>query len=209
VAIPNCPKCNNFNAVTDPQVVKAYAGQCTKIEWPYVVNIPRVNGIEGVCEYYEGSAPAMVEQWDLAAIGAAEKKAAAVDTSVTKVELYYDSGTTPGSQYFTDIPKALGLLKELGAAGVAIDLKGKPNPAKVYNAACTGPRADIRGVFGAKGALEEDFGRTVPALLVYGKDPNYPREVFPRSDKELQKLLGPVEALERLVSVSTGAEPAG
>ena len=117
---------------------------------------------------------------------------------MTKVEFYYDSATTPRSQHFTDVPKALELLKKLGPVGVAIDLKGKPNPAKAYNAACTGPKAEIRGVFGAKGALEEDFGRTVPALLVYGADPTYPREVFPRSDKELQRTLGPVEALERL-----------
>ncbi len=196
--IPNCPKCKNFVPATDPQIARAYAGQCVKIEWPYTVNIPRENGIEGECGFYEGSAPAMVAQWDLAASGAAAKKAAVADTSVTKVEFYYDSGKTPGSQYPTDIAKALGLLKKLGAAGVAIDLKGQPNPAKAYNAACTGPKADIRGVFGAKGALEEDFGRTVPALLVYGADPNYPREAFPRSDKELQKVLGPVEALERL-----------
>jgi hypothetical protein len=196
--IPNCPKCKNFVPATDPQIVKAYAGQCTKLEWPYAINIPRENGIEGECGYYEGAGPAAVAQWDLAAIGAAAKKTAAVDTSVTKVEFYYDSGTQPGSQYPTDIPKALGLIKKLGTVGVAIDLKGKPNPAKAYNAACTGPKAEIRGVFGAKGALEEDFGRTVPALLVYGADPNYPREVFPRSDKQLMKVLDPVEALERL-----------
>jgi hypothetical protein len=196
--IPNCPKCKFFVPATDPQITKVYAGQCTKLEYPYAVNIPRENGIEGECGFYEGAGPAMVPQWDLAAIGAAAKKVAAADTSVTKVEFYYDSGTKPGSQYFTDIAKALDLIKKLGAKGVAIDLKGQPNPAKAYNAACTGPKAEIRGVFGAKGALEEDFGRSVPALLVYGADPNYPREAFPRSDKELQKLLGPVEALERL-----------
>jgi hypothetical protein len=196
--IPNCPNCKNFVSATDPQIAKAYAGQCVKLEWPYTVNIPRENGIEGECGHYDGKGPAMVAQWDLAAIGAAAKKTAAVDTSVTKVEFYYDSGTKPGSQYFTDIAKALDLLKKLGAVGAAIDIKGQPNPAKAYNAACTGPKAEIRGVFGAKGALEDDFGRTVPALLVYGADPNYPREAFPRSDKELQKVLGPVEALERL-----------
>lgn len=196
--IPNCPKCRNFVPATDPQIVKAYAGQCVKIEWPYTVNIPRVDGIEGECGFYEGSEPAMVAQWDLAAADTLLKKVSAADHTVTKVEFYYDSGTQPGSQYFTDIPEALKLLKKLGTVGVAIDLKGKPNPAKAYNAACTGPKADIRGVFGAKGALEEDFGRTVPALLVYGSDPNYPREVYPRSDKEQQRVLDAVDALERL-----------
>ena len=196
--IPNCLKCNNFVPATDPNIVKAYAGQCHKLEWPYAINIPRENGIEGECGYYEGAGPAMVAQWDLAAVGATTKQADAVDTSVTRVEFYYDSGTKAGSQYFTDNAKALELLKKLGAKGVAIDLKGKPNPAKAYNAACTGPKAQIRAVFGAKGALEDDFGRTVPALLVFGANADYPREVFPRSDKELQKLLGPVDALERL-----------
>jgi hypothetical protein len=196
--IPNCPKCRNFVPATDPYIVRAYAGQCIKLEWPYAVNIPRENGIEGECGYYEGTEPAMVPQWDLAAVDALTKKVAAVDTTVTKVEFYYDSGTQPGSQYFTDIPEALRLLKKLGTVGVAIDLKGKPNPSKAYNAACTGPKADIRGVFGAKGALEEDFGRTVPALLIYGADPNYPREVYPRSDKELQRVVDAVDALERL-----------
>jgi hypothetical protein len=196
--IPNCPKCKYFVPATDPQIGKVYAGQCSKLEWPYAVNIPRENGIEGECGFYEGAGPAMVPKWDLAAVGVSAKKAAAADTSVTKVVFFYDSGTKPGSQYFTDIDKALALIKKLGAVGQAVDLKGKPNPAKEYNAACTGPKAEIRGVFGAKGALEDDFGRTVPALLVYGADPTYPREAFPRSDKELQKLLGPVEALERL-----------
>jgi len=196
--IPNCPKCRNFNPATDPQIAKAYAGQCVKIEWPYTINIPRVDGIEGECGFYEGTEPAMVAQWDLAAADTLLKKVSAADHTVTKVEFYYDTGTQPGSQYFTDIPEALKLLKKLGTVGVAIDLKGKPNPVKAYNAACTGPKAEIRGVFGAKGALEEDFGRTVPALLVYGADPNYPREVFPRSDKQLQKVLDAVEALERL-----------
>jgi len=197
--MPNCPKCRNFVAATDPYIVKAYAGQCTKLEWPYAVNIPRQDGIEGECGYFEGSEPAMVAKWDLASADAVTRKISAVDTSVTKVEFYYDSGTQPGSQYYTDVPEALRLLKKFGTVGVAIDLNGKPNPAKAYNAACTGPKADIRGVFGAKGALEEDFGRKVPALLIYGADPNYPREVYPRSDKQLQKVLDAVEALERLI----------
>ena len=76
--IPNCPKCRNFVPATDPQIVKAYAGQCVKIEWPYTVNIPRVDGIEGECGYYEGTEPAMVAQWDLAAADTLLKKVSAV-----------------------------------------------------------------------------------------------------------------------------------
>ena len=69
-----------------------------------------------------------------------------------------------------------------------------------YNSALTGPKAQVRAVFGAKGALQEDFGKTVPALLVFEKDADrYPTEVFPRSDKDLQRTLGCEEALQRLL----------
>jgi hypothetical protein len=33
-------------------------GQCHKLEWPYAMNIPKDNGIEGECGYYEGPGPA-------------------------------------------------------------------------------------------------------------------------------------------------------
>ena len=59
--IPNCAKCNNFVAATDPQIVKVYSGQCTKLEWPYNINIPKVDGIEGECGYYEGAGPAILK----------------------------------------------------------------------------------------------------------------------------------------------------
>ena len=60
--IPNCAKCNNFVAATDPQIVKVYTGQCTKLEWPYNINIPKVDGIEGECGYYEGDGPATLNK---------------------------------------------------------------------------------------------------------------------------------------------------
>ena len=43
---------------TDPNLARAYMGQCHKLEWPYAINIPKDNGIEGECGYYEGSGPA-------------------------------------------------------------------------------------------------------------------------------------------------------
>jgi len=46
---------------TDPQIVKVYSGQCTKLEWPYNINIPKVDGIEGECGFYEGSGPAVLK----------------------------------------------------------------------------------------------------------------------------------------------------
>lgn len=120
-----------------------------------------------------------------------------------KVEFYYDSTVAPGSAYPCDNAKAVELVNQLAAKGVnakAVDLKGQQVAFMTYNSALTGPKAAVRAVFGAKGALQEDFGKNVPALLVFEKDADrYPTEAFPRSDKELQKLLGCEEALQRLL----------
>ncbi|MDX1814619.1 MAG: hypothetical protein R3239_01560 [Thermodesulfobacteriota bacterium] len=120
-----------------------------------------------------------------------------------KVEFYYDSTVPPGSTFTTDNEKAVELINQLAAKGVnakAIDLKGEQVAFMTYNSALTGPKAQVRAVFGAKGALQEDFGKTVPALLVFEKDTDrYPVEAFPRSDKELSRTLGCEEALQRLL----------
>lgn len=120
-----------------------------------------------------------------------------------KVEFYYDSTVEPGSMYPCNNAKAVELIEKLAAKGVnakAIDLKGQQVAFMTYNSALTGPKAAVRAVFGAKGALQEDFGKTVPALLVFEKDTDrYPTEAFPRSDKELSRLLGCEEALQRLL----------
>lgn len=120
-----------------------------------------------------------------------------------KVEFYYDSTVPPGATFTCDNAKALERINQLAAKGVnakAIDLKGQQVAFMTYNSALTGPKAQVRAVFGAKGALQEDFGKTVPALLVFEKDADrYPVEVFPRSDKELQRTLGCEEALQRLI----------
>ena len=60
--IPNCAKCKNFVPATDPIISKVYVGQCHKLEWPYAINIPKVDGIEGECGYYEGSGPATLSK---------------------------------------------------------------------------------------------------------------------------------------------------
>ncbi len=120
-----------------------------------------------------------------------------------KVEFYYDSTVSPGSTFTTDNAKAIELVNQLAAKGVnakAIDLKGEQVAFMTYNSALTGPKAQVRAVFGAKGALQEDFGKTVPALLVFEKETDrYPVEAFPRSDKELSRTLGCEEALSRLL----------
>ncbi len=120
-----------------------------------------------------------------------------------KVEFYYDSTVQPGQTFTTDNAKAVELINQLAAKGVnakAIDLKGEQVAFMTYNSALTGPKAQVRAVFGAKGALQEDFGKTVPALLIFEKEGDrYPTEVFPRSDKDLQRTLGCEEALKRLL----------
>lgn len=59
--VPNCPACKNFSKALDPEISKAYMGQCMKLEWPYAINIPKVDGIEGECGYYEGPGPAVMK----------------------------------------------------------------------------------------------------------------------------------------------------
>jgi hypothetical protein len=56
--VPNCPGCKNFLAALDPEISKAYMGACLKLEWPYNINIPKDDGIEGECGFYEGPGPA-------------------------------------------------------------------------------------------------------------------------------------------------------
>ncbi len=121
-----------------------------------------------------------------------------------KVEFYYDSTVAPGANFACDAAKAVELINQLAAKGVnakAVDLKGQQVGFMTYNSAVTGPKAQVRAVFGAKGALQEDFGKTVPALLLFEKDADrYPVEAFPRSDKELQRTLGCEEVLQNLLA---------
>ncbi len=121
-----------------------------------------------------------------------------------KVEFYYSSKHAPGPQFPCDNKKALDLIKQLGQKGVTVkvqDCGEQPAAFMTYNAAVTGPPSAKRAVFGAKGALEEDFGKTVPALLIFEKEgERYPVEVFPTSDRDLNRLVGVEEALQNLLS---------
>jgi hypothetical protein len=51
--VPDCPNCKNFLKALDPEISKVYSGACTKLEWPYNINIPKDDGIEGECGYFE------------------------------------------------------------------------------------------------------------------------------------------------------------
>jgi hypothetical protein len=121
-----------------------------------------------------------------------------------KVEFYYSGKQEPAKQYYCDNTKALDLCKQLQAKGVNVkvqDCGEQPASFMTYNAAVTGPSAAKRAVFGTKGALEEEFGKAVPALLFFDKETDrYPVEVYPRMDRELNKLVGVEEALQNLLS---------
>ena len=121
-----------------------------------------------------------------------------------KVEFYYSSKQAPGPQFPCDNKKAIDLCKQLQEKGVTVkvqDCGEQPAAFMTYNAAVTGPPSAKRAVFGAKGALEEEFGKTVPALLIFEKEGDrYPAEFFPRSDRELDKLVGVEAALQNLLS---------
>ena len=121
-----------------------------------------------------------------------------------KVEFYHSSKHAPGAQFPCDTKKAIALCQQLQAKGVTVkiqDCGDEPAAFMSYNAAVTGPPSAKRAVFGAKGALQDDFGRTVPALLVFEKEGDrYPTEAFPRSDRELDRLVGVEEALQNLLA---------
>lgn len=194
-----CGGCAHLAPALDPVIRKAYLGQCLKIEWPYTVNIP-LAGVPTECGYFEKGKPKVVA-------AAAERKvaAAAAPARVSRIEFYYSSGEAPGAQFHCDAARALELAGQLEAKGFGmkcVDMaafRGELFP--IYNAAVTGPPAAKRSVFGAKGALEPEFGRAVPALLVFFEgDDKRPGEVFPRMDRELNRLLGVEEALQRLLA---------
>lgn len=119
-----------------------------------------------------------------------------------KVKFYYSSKEKPGQQYPCDNAACLEKVKSLKLVGVdaeAIDMESVPDPFRPYHSALTGPPATVRAVFGMKGALEADFGRATPAVLIFG-DPKdrYPTDAYPRQDQGRGGLVGCQKALEDL-----------
>jgi hypothetical protein len=95
------------------------------------------------------------------------------------------------------------LVKQLQAAGVdckAVDVAGIKDRFPIYHKSVSGPDASVRPVFGAKGALVDDFGTTVPALLVFEGD-RYPTMAFPRTDAQ-RGMIRVEQALEELVATA-------
>lgn len=190
-----CPSCRHFAPALDPNISKAFLGACKKKEAPFLLILPK----EGVteCEVYERT-PRPAQVATAATAAKAEAKAAPAEK---RVVFFYSSGHRPGEQFPCDPKRTLSLLDHLKAKGVACearDLAAAKDVFPDYHKAVTGPSAQKRPVFGMKGALEEDFGRRVPALMIFEGD-RYPAEVFPRMDRELNRVLGVEEALERML----------
>ncbi len=121
-----------------------------------------------------------------------------------KVKFFYSSKDEPGAQYPVNIQAALDKIKRLKADGVdaeGIDVAGMDDVFRAYHAALTGPPATVRAVFGMKGALEADFGRRTPALVVYTDPSNrYPTDAYPRQDQGRGGLVGVERALDDLLA---------
>jgi hypothetical protein len=192
-----CFSCTHFAPALDPNIAKAFIGGCKRWEAPFTLILK-----EGVteCPLYEKGARVHQRATATAAAG----PAAAKGPVKRRVELYYSSKHRPGEAFPFDRDKALGLLQTLGGKGYEVearDLGETKDVFPIYHRAVTGPTAAKRAVFGMKGALEEDFGRRVPALMVFEGD-RYPAEVFPRMDRELNRVVGVEEALQQLADRS-------
>lgn len=192
-----CLHCRHFAPALDPNIARAFLGACKRKEAPFLLILP----LEGVteCDVYEKG-----PRVELTAVRAAAeaKPAAARAVGARRVEFYYSSRHAPSEQFPCNIERALGLIEQLrgkGIEAVARDVAGEKDVFPIYHRAVTGPSAARRAVFGMKGALEEDFGRRVPALMIFEGD-RYPTEVFPRMDREANRVIGVEEALDRLIN---------
>ena len=175
-----CVRCTHMRPALDPNIQKAYLGKCMKREWPFTLAITLQAW--STCEVFEDSGKAYVPPDPAAATAGATAAAAAKGSK--RVEFYYSSKQKSGELFPCDNDKALELVKALQSAGVdakAVDVATVKDRFPIYHKSVSGPDATVRPVFGAKGALVDDFGTTVPALLVYEGD-RYPTQAFPRSD---------------------------
>jgi len=193
-----CIRCKHLRPALDPNLQKAYLGQCLKREWPFTLSITLEGWTE--CEVFEDSgkvyAPPDPALTKVAAAAAAAK-------GPKRIEFYYSSAQKPGEAFPCDIPRALELIKKLQAQGIdakAIDVAGMKDRFPIYHKAVSGPDASVRPVFGAKGALVDDFGTNVPALLIFEGD-RYPTLAHPRTDAQ-RGLIRVEQALEELLTLA-------
>jgi hypothetical protein len=129
-----------------------------------------------------------------------------------KIEFYYSPKDKPSERFpasVDNILKKLNELQQLGVRADAIDVNQAEDVFRLYHKALVGPSAAKRAVFGMKGALESDFGRSCPALYVYeDAGDRYPTDAYPRSDRELG-LIGIEVALDELLAAQRPAAEAG
>jgi hypothetical protein len=120
-----------------------------------------------------------------------------------KVEFYYSPNDKPSERFPISVDNALKKVEELQQLGVqadAIDVNTVEDVFRVYHRALVGPSSAKRAVFGMKGGLEADFGKTCPALYVYEDvGDRYPTDAYPRSDRE-KGLIGIEVALDELLA---------
>jgi hypothetical protein len=195
-----CVRCTHLRPALDPNIQKAYLGKCVKREWPFTLSITLQGWTE--CEVFEAGGQTYVPPEPVAAKVAV---AAGVAGAAKQVEFYYSSTDKPGQTFPCDINRALDLVKQLQAAGVnckATDVVGIKDRFPIYHKSVSGPDASVRPVFGFKGALVEDFGTTVPALLVFEGD-RYPVSAFPRTDAK-RGTIRVEQALEDLIAETAG-----
>src|SRR5512146_3178662 len=151
-----CVRCTHMRPALDPNLQKAYLGKCTKREWPFTLSITLQGWTE--CDVFEDSGKAYVPPDPAAATTAA---AAGAAKGAKRVEFYYSSKQKSGELFPCDNNKALELVNARKAAGVdakAIDVstvKGRPPSS---HKSLSAPDAPVGPVFGAKGALVDDFG---------------------------------------------------
>jgi len=196
-----CVRCTHLRPALDPNIQKAYLGKCVKREWPFTLSITLQGWTE--CEVFADSGKTYVPPQPVAA----KAVAAAGPTGAKRVEFYYSSTQKPGETFPCDIQRALQLVKDLQGAGVnckAIDVAGIKDRFPIYHKSVSGPDASVRPVFGFKGALVEDFGTTVPALLIFEGD-RYPVLAFPRNDAQ-RGTIRVEQALQDLIA-ETAATP--
>jgi len=197
-----CVRCTHLRPALDPNIQKAYLGKCVKREWPFTLSITLQGWTE--CNVFEDSGKTYVPPEPVAAKAAV---AASGSTAPKQVEFYYSSAQKSGELFPCDIKKALNLVKQLQDAGVkakAVDVAAVKDRFPIYHKTVSGPDASVRPVFGAKGALVEDFGTNVPALLIFEGD-RYPVLAYPRTDAQ-RGTIRVEQALEDLVA-ETAASP--
>jgi len=197
-----CVHCKHLRPALDPNLQKAYLGQCLKREWPFTLSITLQGWTE--CDVFEESGKAYVPPEPAVAKAAA----AAGSKGPKRLEFYYSSTQKPGETFPCDNARALDLVKKLQAKGVdakAFDVAGIKDRFPIYHKSVSGPDASVRPVYGAKGALVEDFGSNVPALLIFEGD-RYPTLVFPRTDVK-RGTIRVEQALEELLTEAAQGVP--